>query len=297
MKGYTMTRAIALGAFDGLHTAHMAVLEAAARQQGNHTPAVLLFDQHPQQALTGRAPPRLLTDEDRDEMLRGLGLEILHAKFHEIMGMPPGAFFGEILLGRFNAGALCCGYDYSFGAGALGHVEELRQLCGTHGVALETTPEIDYRGAPVSSTRILQALAEGSLDDANAMLGRPFGYAFVVERGRQVGRTLGAPTLNQAFPAGFAVPRYGVYASRAFVEGQWRPSVTNIGTRPCFEGDELRSETHIINFEGDLYGQRVPVRLLRFLRPERKFISIEELKNQIAQDISGTPHAFGVSPL
>ena len=279
-----MTRSIALGAFDGLHTAHMAVLEAAARQEG-HVPAVLLFDQHPQQALQGLAPPRLLTDEHRDAMLRALGLELLYAKFNEIKDMPPRAFFQDILLKRFHAGALCCGYDYSFGASALGHVNELRALCVEHGVLLCATPEIDYGGAPVSSTRIRQALGEGNLPDANAMLGRPFGYAFPVECGRQVGRTLGAPTLNQAFPPGFAIPRHGVYASQAFVNNEWRPAVTNVGTRPCFEGDELRSETHVIGFAGDLYGQRIPVRLLRFLRPEQKFANIDDLKARIAADI------------
>ena len=279
-----MTRAIALGAFDGLHTAHMAVLEAAARQKGKHTPAVLLFDQHPQQALTGHAPPRLLTDGDRDAKLRALGLEILYARFSEIKDMRSRDFFEEILLGRFHAGALCCGYDYSFGAGALGHVEELRQLCDEHGVVLCDMPEIDYKGAPVSSTRIRQALAQGNLEDVNAMLGRPFGYVFPVEEGEHIGRTLGFPTLNQSFPEGFAVPRHGVYASQALVEGAWRPSVTNIGTRPCFAGNELRSETHIVNFAGDLYGRRVPVRLLRFLRPEQKFAGLEELRRQIAID-------------
>jgi len=284
-KEHTQTRAIALGAFDGLHTAHMAVLEAAARQAGTYTPAVLLFDQHPQQALTGSAPPRLLTDDERGAMLRGLGLELLYAKFGEIKGLSPRAFFEEVLLGRFHAEALCCGYDYSFGAGALGHVDELKELCDAHGVLLRATPEIDYRGAPVSSTRIRQALEEGNLADANAMLGRPFGYAFPVEEGEHIGRALGFPTLNQAFAQGFAVPRHGVYASQAFVGGQWRASVTNIGTRPCFAGDALRSETHMIGFAGDLYGQRVPVRLLRYLRPEKKFEDIEGLKRQIAVDI------------
>ena len=279
-----MRRAIALGAFDGLHTAHMAVLETAARQVG-HRPAVLLFDQHPLQALTGRAPPRLLTEEDRDGILRGLGLEILYATFSELMDMPPQAFFEDILLGRFNAGALCCGYDYSFGAGALGGVEELRALCGAHDVLLRATPEIDYKGTPVSSTRIRQALREGHPEDANVMLGKPFGYAFPVEAGGRIGRTLGSPTINQAFPLDFAVPRHGVYASQALVECGWKPGVTNIGTRPSFTGDELRSETHIIGFAGDLYGQRVPVRLLRYLRPERKFGDIEELKRQITADI------------
>ena len=280
-----MRRAIALGTFDGLHTAHMAVLEAAARLAGEFVPAVLLFDQHPQQALTGSAPPRLLTDGERDGRLRGLGLELLHARFGEIKDMPPRVFFDEVLLGRFDAGVLCCGYDYSFGAGALGHVDELRALCGAHGVLLRATPEIDYEGAPVSSTRIRQALEVGDLAGANAMLGRPFGYAFTVEEGEHIGRTLGTPTLNQAFPAGFAVPRHGVYASQAFADGAWRRGVTNVGTRPCFAGGALRSETHVIGFEGDLYGQRIPVRLLRYLRPEKKFADIEGLKRQIAVDI------------
>ncbi|MCL1952278.1 MAG: riboflavin biosynthesis protein RibF, partial [Oscillospiraceae bacterium] len=176
------------------------------------------------------------------------------------------------------------GYDYRFGAGALGDAEALRRLCGARGVSLHAIPEIDYKGAPVSSTRIRQALRDGSLEDANAMLGRPFGYAFPVEEGERVGRTLGFPTLNQAFPAGFAVPRRGVYASQAFVGEEWRPGVTNIGTRPSFAGDALRSETHVLGYEGDFYGQRVPVRLLRFLRPEIKFADTEALKRQIATD-------------
>jgi len=280
-----MKRAIALGAFDGLHTAHMAVLEGAASQAARgFAPAVLLFDEHPLRALTGSAPPRLLTDADRDAILHGLGLEILYTSFHEIKDLSPEEFFEDILLGRFHAGALCCGYDYSFGAGALGRLEELRDLCAAHGVLLYATPEIDYRGAPVSSTRIRQALTQGSLEDANAMLGRPFGYAFAVEVGERIGRTMGFPTLNQAFPAGFAVPRHGVYESQAFVNGEWRPGVTNIGTRPSFESPALRSETYVPGFAGDLYGQRVPVRLLRFLRPERKFGNLDELKRQIMID-------------
>jgi len=267
------------------------VLEAAARQE-EFAPAVLLFDQHPQQALTGHAPPRLLTDEDRDFMLRELGLEILYARFSEIKGLSPKEFFREILLKRFNAGALCCGYDYHFGAGALGNVKALRSLCDAHGVLLQMTPEIDYRGAPVSSTRIRQALEQGNLAQANAMLGRPFGYAFPVEQGARIGRRLGTPTFNQAFAPGFAIPRHGVYASQAFANNQWLPSVTNIGIAPTLHNSaeddcppRARSETHIMGFDRDLYGQRVPVRLLRFLRPERKFEDIEELKRQIARDV------------
>lgn len=278
-----MKRAIALGAFDGLHIAHMAVLDAAARFEGC-AHAVLLFDQHPQQALSGCAPPRLLTDEDRDARLRQMGLEILSAQFNEVKGMCPRAFFEEILLGRFRAAALCCGYDYRFGAGATGTAEDLQGLCEAHGIALCVTPQITYKGAPVSSTRIRLALEEGRLEDVAAMLGQPFGYAFPVVQGDHIGRTLGAPTINQIFPSGFAVPQYGVYISQTCVRGAWHASVTNIGTRPSFTDDALRSETYIPGFSGDLYGQTVPVRLIRFLRPEQKFESLAQLKAQIARD-------------
>jgi len=282
-------RAIALGAFDGLHVAHAAVLESAVKP--GLAPAVLLFDQHPLRLLRGAAPPRLLADEDRDALLREKGLEILKIPFEGVMHFGPRQFFEEILIGQLNAGALCCGYHYRFGRYGAGDPRLLRQLCGEAGITLTVVPLMAYRGEAVSSTRIREALAEGQIVDANKMLGRPFGYAFVVAEGARVGRTLGAPTINQEFPAGFAVPKHGVYASETCIEGQWRASVTNIGLRPTrvrpAEGDcpPQVSETYIINFEGDLYGLRIPVRLLRFLREERVFGSVEELREQIGRDV------------
>ena len=302
------TRAIALGFFDGLHIAHRAVLEAACRGNipgsacyspgasgtppptDNLVPAVLLFDEHPLQCLRGSAPPQLLTDADRDEMLRGMGLELLKIPFREVMRFDARRFLEEVLLGRFHAGALCCGYHYHFGREGTGNPDVLRQLCGEYQIALRVVPKVEYRGEAVSSTRIREALERGKLANANAMLGRPFGYAFEVKEGARVGRTLGAPTINQQFPQGFVIPKYGVYASQAFVGGEWRTSVTNIGVKPTFarnaEGGcpAAGGETHIIGFAGELYGRRVPVRLLRYLRGERRFGSLEELKGQIGKD-------------
>ncbi|MDR0531180.1 MAG: riboflavin biosynthesis protein RibF [Oscillospiraceae bacterium] len=278
-----MKRAIALGAFDGLHLAHMAVLRAAAAQPGCRA-AVLLFPEHPEKLLAGQAPPRLLDDAQRDDILRGMGLELLFVPFDEIVQMPPEDFFCDILAGRFRAGALCCGYHYRFGRGGVGSAARLREMCDRSGIGLTIIPEMDYQGEPISSTRIREALARGRLSEANAMLGRAFGYVLPVVEGDRLGRTLGAPTLNQIFAPGFCVPRHGVYASEAFVEGRWQAAVSNIGQRPSFAASQLRSETHILGFEGDLYGQTVPVRLLRYLREERKFGSMEELKGQIALD-------------
>lgn len=269
-------RTIALGAFDGLHVAHAEVLRGAQ--------AVLLFEEHPQKTLCGAAPPQLLADEERRARLLDAGLELLVIPFEDVAGLAPETFFWDILIGRYEAGGLRCGYHYRFGAGAAGTPELLRALCCAAGVALSVVPMVEYQGEAVSSTRIRAALADGRMEDAAAMLGRPFGFAFEVVMGDRIGRLLGAPTLNQKFPEGFAIPRFGVYASQAFVGGRWRYAVTNVGRRPCFDCNELRSETHVMGFKGDLYGQKVPVRLLRFLREEMKFASLDELKVQIARD-------------
>jgi len=284
-----MKKAIALGVFDGLHKAHTAVLAACCDvgEAAGMVPAALLFPAHPMVLLRGEAPPRLLADSERNEILRDMGLELLFVPFEEIHNLLPEEFFEKILIRRLNAGAVCCGYHYHFGKKAQGDAALLRKLCKQYGVQYHIVPKMEYRGQAVSATRIRAALAEGRLADANAMLGRPFGYTLEVVEGARIGRTLGAPTLNQVFQKGFCVPKYGVYGSEAFVQGRWQASITNIGLRPSVDQQlRLHSETHVPGYEGDLYGQNIPVRLLRFLREERKFQTIEELKRQIRTDIN-----------
>jgi len=269
---------IALGSFDGLHAAHRAVLRGAT--------AVLLFSEHPQMTLRGQAPPQLLTNEERTTRLQAAKLDLLHVDFAELAMLPPEEFIA-LLCGRYGATGLRCGHNFRFGAGAAGDTTLLRELCRAHSMRLSIVPRIVYRGEIVSSTRIRTALQQGEITQANAMLGRAFGYALPVVHGDHLGRRLGIPTLNQHFPAGFCVPRAGVYASRAYVDGMWRSAVTNIGCRPSVSHVTVpRSETHIPSFAGNLYGQCVPVRLLQFLRDERKFATIDDLKAQIERDIT-----------
>ena len=277
-----MSKIIALGTFDGLHAAHRAVLRGAT--------AVLLFDQHPQSLLQGQAPPQLLSNAQRAARLRAF--ELLHIPFEEIAALPPEVFFHKILRKCFGATALRCGHNFRFGAQAAGDTALLQTLCAQHGLRLAVVPKVMYQGQAVSSSRIRAALQQGQIEEANAMLGRAFGYDFKVVHGQRMGHALGTPTLNQHFAPGFVVPHFGVYASRAFVGGTWRPSLTNIGRRPSFAQDELRSETHIPGFSGDLYGQRVPVRLLRYLREERRFDNLEALKAQIQLDLRELPCPF-----
>ena len=282
----TPQTAVALGSFDGLHPGHMAVLrEALSWETRGVQPCVLLFDTHPQAVLDGAAPPLLQTTQDKLERLTALGLRAGCVPFREIYTLSPEAFFQKILQEKLHAAAVCCGGNFRFGHHGVGTAETLRQLCADANVACCVSADVMFEGAPISSTRIRRCLLEGQPDRAAKMLGRPFSYCLEVVVGDRIGRTINAPTLNQRFPPELIVPKHGVYASESFVDGQWRVSMTNIGIRPTLtERDDLRSETHIIGYDGDLYGQKIPVRLLYYLREERRFADLNELKRQIERD-------------
>lgn len=278
--------AVALGAFDGLHTGHMAVIEKAMSLSSHEGlyPCVLIFDEHPQKAMGQSALELLQTAEDKEKRIKNLGADTKLISFERIRNMTPEEFFNEIIVSELNSGAVCCGYDFRFGKGASGNAQILKELCDKQGISCNILPASLYEGEPVSSTRIRSCIKSGEIEKANQMLGRAFSYDFEVVEGDKIGRTISSPTINQKFPEGFIVPRYGVYASETFVDGEWKPSVTNIGIRPTLTGKHLRSETHIIGYDGDLYGQRIPVGLLSFMRQERKFLNLVELKAQIAID-------------
>ncbi len=275
-------RAIALGTFDGLHRGHMRVLDGV--KSCGFQPSVLLFSEHPARLLCGSAPPKLVTEEKRDALLRAAGIAPLTIDFREIINLSPSAFFEEILVKRFQAGAIRCGENYTFGARRAGTPQTLCALCKKYGVALTVAETVHFDGAPVSSTRIRRALQNGEAEKAGAMLGRPFSYAFPVVHGDERGRMLQFPTINQFFPTDFIAPKYGVYASRVFVEGKYHAAVTNFGVRPTIGTETARSETCILGFSGDLYGQSPEVELLSYLRPEKKFGSLDALRAAIAKD-------------
>lgn len=286
--------AVALGSFDGLHRGHMSVIACTAdfERECGLSPRVLLFDNHPMAVLKGTAPVRILQDSLRDEILGKAGVETEVIPFIYIKDMTCREFFEEILLGRLNAGAVCCGWNYRFGKGGEGDCETLRALCEEYGVMLKIVPHVDSDGEPISSTRIRKAVENGDIPLANAMLGREFRYKSTVVSGHQRGRLIGAPTINQHFDNNFVLPKKGVYASITVVEEKKYPSVTNIGLRPSFENEDFRSETCILGFAGDLYGQNIEVRLLEYLRDEIKFDSMEKLSAQIEKDAEKSRELF-----
>lgn len=284
--------AVACGFFDGLHIGHAAVIGRAverARAEGLVS-GVFTFTIHSGHPARKCDNCEIITETKKEHMLEKWGVELVLAPdFADFSGMEPEAFVDEVLVRRLGAAVVCCGDDFRFGRAAAGDVPMLKTLCAARGIAVDVVPEVLWGGERVSSTRIRGLLGEGDVETAGELLDRAFGYDFTVVHGKRLGRTIDSPTINQRFPADFVRLRHGVYASAARVDGKLRPAVTNIGLRPTVENaTAVNSETYIIGFSGDLYGQAVEVRLLQFLRGEKKFPSVEALKEQIQADAAAS---------
>ena len=284
-------RVLALGFFDGVHLGHGALIRKTAERAAElgAAPAVLTFDVHPDTLVRGEAVPLITSPEDRAELIRRLfGVEeILSLRFDQsLMRMPWEEFIswaGE----EFSAVHLICGHDFTFGWKGEGNPEKLQKRCAELGLGSDVIPKVTVDGETVSSTRIRALLLEGKLREANRLLGHPHVLTDSVRTGYRLGRKLGAPTINMAFQPGVLVPAYGVYAGRLRIEGEDvdRWAVTNIGVRPTVsDGERVSVESYILDYSGNLYGRRVHLELLDFLRPERKFADTDALKAQIARD-------------
>ncbi|MBE6775649.1 MAG: bifunctional riboflavin kinase/FAD synthetase [Ruminococcaceae bacterium] len=280
--------AVALGYFDGIHMGHQAVLNKALEmaEEKGLTPVVMLFDIHPRKLLTGKVPPILLSEERKRGLLKEMGFEVFEFGFREAMNYSPEQFEEKILLGQLNAKVVVCGYDYHYGKGGKGSPETLKNELTPKNIEVYSLSPVYLGEEAVSSTKIRHLINDGEIERANYMLGDYFTYDFTVEKGDGIGHKLGFPTINQFFPEDFIIPKYGVYASRVKIDGRLYASVTNIGTRPTVSGENMRSETCIFDFDGDLYGRRVEVSLMKFLREEKKFPSLSELKEAVSKDIT-----------
>ncbi len=277
--------AVALGNFDGMHVGHMAVLEAAKSFESEGLlPVAVLFDEHSMKAITGKAPAMLMTVTERNRIINENGLRIETLVFNEIRDLSPSAFVEKILVGRLGAAAVCCGYNYRFGKGASGTAQTMSEICGRLGLKCRVSGEVDVDRCAVSSTKIRGFIENGEIEKANKMLGRPFGFSSRVIDGDKRGRVLGFPTINQIIPEELAMPRFGVYQSVVTVNGEKFKGVTNVGRRRTVGTEKILSETHILDFDRDIYGENVDVRLIKFIRPEKKFSSFDELARQIKSD-------------
>lgn len=291
LSGYNsdVSTSVALGEFDAVHIGHMKVIDATANRDGLRR-AVLTFKRGTLHKGDDRS---LLLEEDRAALLESMGVELLcEPDFAALKELSPEAFVKDVLLSGLRARRVICGENYRFGAGAQGDSALLKRLCEQGGAECIVIPIQKIDGNTVSSTAIRKMLDNGEPDVAEAMLGRPFSYCLEVVSGQQLGRKLGAPTINQLFPDYFLIPKFGVYASMTTVDDRVYPSVTNIGIRPTVGSNCPLSETWIDGFSGDIYGRSIKVELLRYLRGEKRFDSLDKLKEQIASDSGSAAEIF-----
>ena len=279
---------IALGYFDGLHIGHRNVISLAVAEKSNGLTAVCFtFSKSPKSVLTKSASNALMTAEDKIKTLEMLGIDHTYqADFEKIMNMSAREFFKDILIDKLRAKKLFCGFNYRFGKNGEGDVEMLQSLCNEYGVQLCVVPPEQSEGEVVSSTLLRGLVAEGKVKQANELMCSRFGFSSVIEHGKRLGRELGTPTINQPLYPELVVPKFGVYASAVTLEsGEVYCGVTNIGIKPTVGGTVPICETWMPKYKGEeIYGQSADVRLLEFIRPEKKFAGIEELKNAIIEN-------------
>ena len=278
----------AMGFFDGVHCGHRRVLQAA--QSSGALRGALTFDRHPLALLRPEKAPLLLTPEARqkEELIAAAGVDVLlRLPFTaELASLSPTEFLDELGAACRIAG-ICVGANWRFGHGGCGTPDLLAQEGRRRGFAVSVQELAQENGSTVSSSRIRTALAAGQLADAERMLGRAFAIAGVVEHGQCLARKLGFPTANIALPPHAALPPSGVYRVRCRHEGATLYGIANLGLRPtiCEQHKIYRLETHFLDWQGDLYGQRLTIELLSFQRPERRFSSLAALQQQIEKDI------------
>ena len=284
----------ALGFFDGVHLGHQALLKACrelAEQTGN-APGVLTFQGHPEQTLRGKAPALINTDRDKTGLLEGFSVpNVFSLPFDRaLMNTHWSAFLAQLV--EKDAGGFVCGSDFRFGAGGCGTAKKLEAFCKKRGLPCAIVPQQLLEGLRVSSTHIRALLEQGKMEEAGRFLGQPHILSGQVQEGKQLGRTLGFPTANIAYPAELVQLPRGVYVCKVFVDGDLYAGVTNIGTRPTVDGAEVNVETHLMNFAGDLYGKEITIAFYSFLRPEQKFSSLPELQEEIQKNITQTRNFF-----
>ena len=285
---------LALGFFDGAHLGHQALLTAGthlAERAGCDAGAVI-FTSHPDTLVAGRTPPLINTVQERKRLLLGYGVSgFLELPFDRAMMNMHWQTFLEMLLDKGAAGFVC-GDDFRFGKGGEGNACLLAQFCRERELPYAVVPEQTVDGARVSSTRIRALIEGGKMAEAARLLGHPHILSGTVVPGRQLGRTIGIPTANLALPDGVICPAFGVYACRAVADGREYMAVTNVGVRPTVSGSGVTVEPWLLDFDSDLYGKELTLEFYAFLRPERKFDSLEELQAEIRKNAGQTRKFF-----
>lgn len=322
-EGLLTPTAVALGKFDGVHLGHQRVIQPVLQsvwgESGeNSTPpdrknprpysTVVTFDPHPHEFFTG-LPRDLLTPlDEKVQQLRSLGVEqlVLLPFDRELSALSPEEFVDKILVQQLQCQQISVGQDFCFGKKRMGTAQDLQILAAKYNIPVTIVPiktDTDSLSTTddtrISTSLIRESLEVGDIPKANRLLGRPYTLTGEVVTGQKLGRTIGFPTANIQLPKDKFLPRHGVYAVEVIIHNQTPDTdpiqqlgVMNIGNRPTVNGIDTRVEVHCLNWSGDLYGKILEIQLVRFLRPEQKFPSLEALKNQIQLDCTAARAIF-----
>ncbi len=281
--------AITFGKFDGLHEGHMLLVEEVARlaKKDGLQSVVCAFDMREFWKEKGKTFKSLMTNEERIRHLKGfVDHGVIFPFDWEFSQMKPEDFVKDIVAGLFHAKYVVVGPDFSFGKNKEGNIHMLRKLSGLYGFELIVIEKKRYQNHVISSTYIRESLKEGNVKLVNALLGYPFEISGTVAHGKQLGRTLGFPTINVMWPEGKIVPPKGVYMADVYLDGERYHSVANIGVKPTVNSDHKVSiEAFLFDYSDNAYEKEVRIELLEFKRPEEKFASVEAMKQQVDQDI------------
>ena len=280
-----MNNAVIFGTFDGVHIGHRSVIENVKRKN------VI--------AITFKIPPKFATKENknllmqyekRERALKKLGVnEICTLDFSDVCNMTAREFLDDVVR-KFSPDVMACGYNFRFGKDALGNTEFLEHYCKESGIKFKCSEQVKMYNRAVSSSYIRTLIENGLVCKANTLMAEDFGFCTKVIDGDKRGRTIGFPTINQEYPKDLVIAKFGVYKADILFNNKIYEAITNIGIRPTFKTDTVMAETHIFDFEHDVYGKDIEIHLKNFIREEKEFSNIQELKEAIQKDIKKVSH-------
>ena len=278
---------ILLGFFDCLHIGHRAVLDRAFKEAEKQSATVgMLTFKDGFGYNIGRSGKSVFTFKERIDKAERLGVStVLYAKFDEkFKNLSPEEFI-SLIDKNHNVKGFVCGYDFTYGKGGEGNAEVLRKTCEKLGVELSVVERQEFSGEKISTSLIKKHLEEGNIEVSNELLGEPYYLTGKVVRGRQFGRKIGFPTANINIPKYKMPIKDGVYATHTVIGGKSYKGITNYGARPTFSLDKKLTETYLLDFDGDLYGEEITVYFDKYLRPIEKFSGAEALKKRLTEDL------------
>lgn len=287
--------AVALGNFDGVHRGHQKLFDTAREAVRDGRAAASAAWTFTTLAKPLAVTPYITDMEAKLRLFAAYGLDYaVFEDFERVRDKDCRSFVSDYLIGRLDAASAVCGFNFRFGYRGTGDAPLLRSLMEEGGRQCSILQPVFRRGHIISSSTVREKIIDGDMDAAYDMLGHPFSICFPVLHGKQLGRRIGIPTINQDFPQGHIIPKGGIYACTVSVGDELFLGVANIGTRPTVSNDKhVNCETHIINYSGMLYGKKIKVDFYRLLRDERRFDSVDMLCEQIKRDIESAKDYFG----